>query len=199
MGEDANDAEALAELISALCPAVTVTPLRKPLVLRRQQATGTVSVMQKKVVPLLRAELAKGAVLCVFVHADADTTAPNDEEIARQIDEQLEDAPVRVHAVVPASALEAWWFLWPDAPLAVIAAWRPLTAYQGRDVGRIHDAKTELRRALRPQVKKKPRDYRESDAPAIARAVRQSGRISEPAAKSGAYERFRRDVASCCP
>ena len=59
--------------------------------------------------------------------------------------------------------------------------------------------KGRLIRSLRPQGRApRYRDYRESDAPMIARIVRELGIAGEPAAKSASYERFRERVKECC-
>lgn len=203
VGEDFLDAQALAELVRALCPRLVVTPLRRPLRLRRGPTTGTPDVMVDKVLPVLRAALdAPGSeVRCIFVHADADAVAPADAALSHRIEAALAGLPVPVHAVVPAWELEAWWFLWPDACTAVVQAWRAPDGYVGRRVDLIPHAKEEFRRAVRASSRgsKSKRDYRVSDAPSIARAVRDSGKVRTPSAKSEAFERFRTDVDSCCP
>lgn len=201
MGEDAYDAQALAQLVWAICPTAVVAPLRQPVRLRRGEQPEHVDVVLKKVLPVLRAELARGPTACAFVHADADAAEPHDAVIAERIEQALQALAVPVHAVVPAWELEAWWFLWPDACLSVVGAWRRPDRYVGRRVGTVRDAKEALRRALRPTSvarTRRPRDYRESDAPAIARTVRESGVVNQPAGESRAFERFRSDVTSCC-
>lgn len=199
MGESAYDAQALAELIRALCPQSEVVPLRQPMLLRREAIGTSADVIAAKVAPVLRAAIVNRVVTCVFVHADADATEPHDALLAQDVEADLAFLPVPVHAVVPAWELEAWWFLWPDACSTVVRGWTLSKRWQSKSVGTIVNAKEELRRALRPTAgARTSREYRESDAPAIAKAVRESGRVREPGGRSAAFDRFQVDVASCC-
>jgi hypothetical protein len=103
--------------------------------------------------------------------------------------------------VVPAWEIEAWWFLWPEAVAAVNASWDSLDGYRGRRTGLIANAKEELQRALTRSFdaakKQRVRTYSESDAPSIARQVRERGLADAPAGRSDSWERFRTSVALC--
>jgi hypothetical protein len=95
-------------------------------------------------------------------------------------------------AVAAAAAweIEAWWFLWPDAALAVNSKWQHPKP-PSRNVGLIEDAKEAFRQALRPRTKgRRPRDYTESDSPKIAVQVKNLGIIDQRAAISRSFDRF---------
>jgi len=84
--------------------------------------------------------------------------------------------------------------------LDVTAARRPSPIdrpYLGRDVGKIVNAKEELRRALRPAGARRSPDYRESDAPLVATAVRELHLASFPGGRSDSYQMFRDHAERC--
>jgi hypothetical protein len=67
-------------------------------------------------------EVARRPVAAVLVHRDADGADP-DSRVAAELASQI--SSVRGHPVVPVQAIEAWWFLFPDAVEAVRPrAWR---------------------------------------------------------------------------
>ncbi|AUX19808.1 uncharacterized protein SOCEGT47_002610 [Sorangium cellulosum] len=85
-------------------------------------------------------------------------------------------------------------------PLVLIKSARPID-YVGKNVGRIRNAKEELKRRVVPSDVKSGqrgfRGYRESDAPRIAAEVSKLGLANAPQASSGSYDHFRRSVGAC--
>jgi hypothetical protein len=101
----------------------------------------------------------------------------------------------------PAWELEAWWFLWPDAVGSLHQTWQAPTAYVGREVGLVRNAKEELQRQLLPASsgeRRRKHSYRESDAPLVARKIRELGIADEPRGVSRSYQRFQDSVRECC-
>lgn len=177
-------------------PRPDIRTFRSPLVLIR----GRELAQQRKNAAAIKSVVAAQAVVndvkAVIAHEDCDDLEPAHETAAIQIETRLRDegAP-NPCAVTPAWEMEAWWYLWPDAVAAVHPGWRKL-ARHGQEVGRIRDAKEQLRRDLRP-VNVKPgrgRDYVESDSRTIAEYVRTSGCIFSPTANSASFSRFRDQV-----
>jgi hypothetical protein len=100
--------------------------------------------------------------------------------------------------VVPAWELEAWWFLWPDAVVAVQTTWRKPDDFVGRRVGLIENAKEELARRVVPRTKGvRVRGYVEADSVRIARKVKELGLAHAPRGDSASYDRFRACLAAC--
>jgi hypothetical protein len=200
-GESQNDTKAIAELIIALCPelAASVKAILRPPLLIKDIRPDRIPDRVAIITGLIRAEAVSADVICVFAHEDTDAVAPSDERLSQRIEAAFSSVGVHLHAVTPASEIEAWWFLFPQALRAYRPSWERLRGYAGRDVGRIVDAKEELRRALRPRNSATTsRDYRESDSPGIAAKVRELGIVSRPDARCGSFERFTGQVASCC-
>lgn len=191
-GEDSNDIAAIKELILALRQdVVRVEPRRAPLVLVK----GTDKARDRKnlaeIAGVVKAEQRRGRQCIVVAHRDCDALEPAHEQIAQALERGLLDQGItQAVAAVAAWEIEAWWFLWPDAALAVNSKWRrpepPST-----NVGQIKDAKEQFRRALRPGKKcARPRDYAESDSPKIAAQVRVLGIIDQRTPISRSFDRF---------
>jgi hypothetical protein len=193
-GEDANDRDALKEFILALRPGADfyVASRRKPQIqlkdVKPEQLPGRVAAICK----VVRAELVDNNVVAIVVHQDADAVESAHEEIITRLEAAFDSAGYKQSLVAcPAWEMETWLMLWPEAIAKHVPSWRPLSV-NGRNVGMISDSKEYLKRALRsPAVN---RDYRESDAPAIAKIVRAEGLIDAPAAKSASYDTFRKKV-----
>jgi len=199
-GEDENDTKAIRELIVALCPELEsrIETRRRPLVLIKDARPEDVPDRARQIADVVAAERRRRNVLCVFAHQDCDDVEPSHEAIGRKIEDALERAGCHVHAVTPAWEIETWWFLWPAAVRAYQSSWKLPTRYFGADVGLIVNAKEELRRAVLAPGDRRPRRYRESDSPLLAKKVREMGIVRNPEAKSLSYERFVGSVDACC-
>jgi hypothetical protein len=112
-------------------------------------------------------QVARRPVAAVLVHRDADGADP-DGYVAAELGSQI--SSVRGHPVVPVQAIEAWWFLFPDAVEAVRPrAWQGVMPRRSRDVEVIVRPKDELMRLTGGRSRP---PYSEADSPAIARKVR---------------------------
>ncbi|GMU10803.1 hypothetical protein [Corallococcus caeni] len=204
-GESENDTKSLKELILALRGdlADKVQPRRDPLVLIKNAKPEDVPERAKKIADAVDISRATHDIVCVFAHEDCDALEPKHEEACRKIEEAMQQAGCPAHAVVPAWELEAWWFMWPDAVQAIRPkSWRAPDDYLGKEVGRLKDAKEELKKRvvpkdLKPDKRKTFQTYQESDSPAIAQKVREKGLARKPAAKSSSYTRFVASVDEC--
>ncbi len=203
-GESENDRKAIAALVRDLCPEAQVKALRRPLVLLKGAPLESIPKRADRVAEAVRAEATRQPIRCVLAHEDADALEPKHEAIAEQIEQALRGAgtPGKIHAVVPAWEIEAWWFLWPDLVALCHQRWiEPKTVNQP---GKITDAKEKLKRSVRPSgLSKKQRarfpDYRESDSIKIAEAIKDTRQANRPArGLSQSYDRFRDSVADCC-
>ncbi|RYZ15755.1 MAG: hypothetical protein EOO70_06085 [Myxococcaceae bacterium] len=201
-GESENDTHALRELIEALRPDLKgrVVPIRDPVAYIRDAKPEDVPARAEQIAKVVDIQRAVHEVSCVFVHEDEDGFEPGHEATCAKIEEALKKSGCPAHAVVPAWEMEAWWFMWPEqVRLVRPKSWRAPDDYVGKAVGRIRDVKEVLMKCVMP-LKMKPEkrnsfpDYRESDAPAIARQVREHGVAREPRAKSDSYARFVRSV-----
>ena len=196
-GEHENDTKLIQELLIALCPDLEgkVRAFRKPPILVRDCHVDQIPDRIDVICRLIDAEHAINDVICVFAHEDCDAIHPAHVEVTRKIEASFADLGYHVHAVTPAWETESWLFLWPSAIADYRPSWRSIDKYIGRDVGRIHNAKEELRRALRPPGKAvQHREYRESDAPLIAKKVRELRLADSPQARSASYDSFRERV-----
>lgn len=141
------------------------------------------------VVAAIKAEATRATVQYVLVHRDNDAVEPHQPLNARLRSEVAAAGFDRVVAVTPAWAIEAWWYLWPQAVASVNVKWRPL----GRrgDHGQIPNVKAALRRDLRTAG---AADYRESDSVKIAAAVRKMGLLDTCVGHAPSFDAFRRAV-----
>jgi hypothetical protein len=185
-GESRNDSDSIAALVLSANPRLQgrVRALPRPTSLTRTAGTAAVRRWVDEIEMAIRAhEAARGPVTAVLVHRDADRADPS-ETVAATLRQQL--ASSAGHPVVPVQAMEAWWFLFPDAVEAVRPrAWRGCMPRRRRDVEGIDRPKHELiaRTAAKGGV-----PYTEADSPAIARKIREQG--SEPHGYSVSYGRL---------
>lgn len=202
-GEDENDRESIRQLFLALRgeESVVVRKVRKPIVLIKGQSEAAARKNAIDIARQFKAENVRHEVRLVLAHRDCDAVEPAHTRLIQNIEgalrQRITDKNVTVIAVVPAWEMEAWFFLWPAAAVAVNAKWsRP--AKSGRDVGLIVDAKEAFRAALRPRTGSgKVRDYEESDAPRIAAKVRELGLIAAKDAISKSFDDFEAKVKKC--
>jgi hypothetical protein len=135
----------------------------------------------------------------VLVHEDCDAVEPAHEDVARRYADTFRDAGYRVHPVLPAWELEAWWLLWPRALADYRKSWREPTEYRGKPVGTLRDAKECLKKAVQPKnlnaaERKRFRGYQESDSPGIAKRVCELRLLTNPEGHSDSYCHFRREI-----
>lgn len=191
-GEDETDRKAIGELGRALRPDLAPYESRRtPIILVKGRPEAEARKVAAKVANVVRADQTRRTVTAVLAHEDCDAVEPAHTELGRRIEEALAaQLDVPIVAVAPAWEIEAWWFLWPDAVVAVNPQWaRP--ARSGTRVGLLENAKEQLRRAVRGRGKKPPRDFEPSDGPAVAGKVRELGLIDAPDAISDSFGRFR--------
>jgi len=208
-GESENDTKTIREFIEALCPSVKVETRRKPIVLIKDARPENVRPQADQIARAIAVDEENGPVRCVFAHKDCDCVEPGHESTAEAIEIALATALRRagvtgcsVHAVVPAWEMENWLLLWPEIVGAHVTSWREPTEYRNRNLGVVENGKEALGAAVRPRDAKgkraRSREYRESDAPGIAREIRQRQLVATPAGTSASYARFRASVADCC-
>jgi hypothetical protein len=135
----------------------------------------------------------------VLVHEDCDAVEPAHKTVAQRYVDEFRDVDYRVHPVLPAWELEAWWLLWPKALSAYRESWREPEEYRGTHVGKLRNAKELLQRAVQPRnlkaaERKRFRGYEESDSPNIARLIRERGWLTKPEGRSDSYAHFRREL-----
>lgn len=190
-GEDDNDRRVLEHLVRALrADAPRVERRHKPLVLVRDREAARARKNAADIAAEVRRSGVRHDVKLVIAHQDCDAVEPAHVDLGRTISDQLAGLAVPVVPATPAWEMEAWFFLWPDAVVAVNHRWRR-PAMSGRAVGLIRDAKEAFRRALRPRAGgSPPRDYEESDAPKIAQKVRELGLVDAPDAVSDSFTAF---------
>ncbi|MFI7080331.1 hypothetical protein ACIBO1_23805 [Micromonospora sp. NPDC049903] len=200
LGEDDNDRQAIAVLVAALrtdIPRANLKPLRKPMALVRNVPPGRLPGHATRVSAVLRAFNVRTPIRCVLMHEDADEVEPAHEALIAKIESAFRSLPWPVHAVVPAWEMESWWFLFPDAVQQVRPSWQPPRQYAGRDVGKIRNAKEELKKAVRPPgAAAKFQTYVEADSVQIAEKIAGSAELSRPSfARSGSWQAFLETVA----
>lgn len=192
-GEDPNDTAAIRELILALRQdAGRVEPRRSPLVLVKGIDKARDRKNLAEIAAVVRADQRRGRKCVVIAHRDCDAIEPAHERIADELEQGLlEQAGItQVVAAAAAWEIETWWFLWPDAALAVNSRWRRPEPPK-RNLGQIENAKEAFRRALRSGKKQaRARDYTESDSPKIAAQVRALGIIDTRKLISHSFDRF---------
>ena len=202
-GEDENDTKVIATLIGAACPSLkaSIKAFRRPPVLVRDAQPEQLPDRVAQIAALIDAEAVDGDVLAVFLHEDCDAVEPAHVALSSKIEAAFMKNGYQVIGVAPAWEMEAWLFQWPNAVAAHRSKWRSVASYRGRNVGLIVDAKEELIRALRPQGSTggAVRDYRESDAPAIALQSVKSGEALAPAAWSASSCAFITQAQALCP
>lgn len=200
-GEDDSDRSALQELVKAIRPEtdrLKFHKMREPLVLLRTTQTPRKRKSEaEKVLSLVKGIQCVSDVIAVVAHRDCDELEPAHEALSALIETELSAVGVRnVIPATPASAIEAWWMLFPDAVASVRNCWARID-FSGQDVGLIAEPKDELRRRLRPSEPTKRRscpDYVESDGIKIAHEIRNQGRVASPAGISGSFVQFRERV-----
>ena len=198
-GEHDNDRRAIQHLVAAAAPhAPACRLLGKPLVLIRGREAAAAHKNAAELGRRVRAQQVRDDVRAVIAHQDCDALEPahvtDAEEIERRLAQAGAPQPI---AATPAWETETWLFLWPAAAAAVCQGWAGrLDRYKGRDLGRIENAKEELKKALKPGRSGEGREYRESDAPDIAANVGELGLIDQRAAKSASFEHFLEKVRS---
>ncbi|MFC7480142.1 hypothetical protein ACFQX7_08995 [Luedemannella flava] len=152
-GEDDNDRQSIKVLLCGLRPDISpsaVKLLREPMALVKDISPGKVGRKVDRVAAALRAAHARQEIRCVLMHEDADALEPAHVAIAERIENSYAAMPWKVHAVVPAWEMEAWWFLFPDAVAALRSSWRKPDDYLNKDVGKVANAKEKLKSAVRP-------------------------------------------------
>jgi hypothetical protein len=199
-GEDDNDRESIRILLGALRPdlAERIQTRRHPLVLIKSANLEDVPDRAQQIAKVVAIERVKNDVGCVFAHEDCDEVEPAHDKVAAKIESALKSAGCDAHAVTPAWEMEAWWFLFPDAVQAASPSWRRPDDHVGKHVGKIRNAKEELKRRVKPPGAKPGfRGYQESDAPKIAAQVCALGLAEKPQATSDSYARFRESARAC--
>ena len=201
-GEDDSDRSALVELVKAIKPETNnlkFHKIRNPLVLlRNTENLKTRKTTATKISSVVKAIQCVSDVVAVVAHRDCDDFEPAHETVAASIETEL--SAVGVHNVIaatPASAIEAWWMLFPEPVASVRSCWARIDL-SGQDVGQIAKPKDELRRRLRPTDPSKRRacpDYAESDGIKIAFEIRIQNRILQPIGRSQSFTRFKERVS----
>lgn len=202
-GESANDTNAIRELIAALDPELgkICAPRRSPIVLIKNARPEDVPERAERIAEAVDIEGATADVRGVFAHEDCDAVEPAHIALGKKIEDALAVAGCEAHAVVPAWEMEAWWFQWPEAVKAVKPSWRLPNDHVGEEVGRIRNAKEELKRCVTrgmdPATRRRVGSYEELHAPEVAAKVRERGEIGRPQARSDSFVRFCASVAAC--
>ncbi len=190
-GEYPNDTHSIAELVRCVRGDLEVKCRREPIILDRNAARDKRIRNFSRVAAVVRAE--PKPVRAVVVHRDCDAVEPahvrESDRIENEARSAFGDVDVTVVPATPAFELEAWWYLFPDAVAAYRPKWRRLNR-DGKEVGKIVNAKETLVRDLRPSEPSRVRDYTESDAPQIAKRVKDLNICETPRAKSASFDLF---------
>lgn len=202
-GESDNDRRAIKELAEGLRPELRghVHIRRRPLVLVKGVTPEELARRKTDLGTQVAADRVSFDVRGVLIHEDCDAVEPAHEDVARRYAGEFRDAGYRVHPVLPAWELEAWWLLWPKALAEYRESWREPTEYRGKHVGKLRDAKQCLEKAVVPKnlkaaERKRFRGYQESDSPGIATLVRERGWLTEPEGTSDSYAHFRSEISA---
>jgi hypothetical protein len=195
LGEDDNDRQVVCILVSALRPELpkgSLKPLRKPMALVRKVPPDRIPSQTSRVSAVLRAQAVRFPIRAVLMHEDADDVEPAHQALIKKVEDAFRPLPWPVLAVVPAWETEAWWFLFPEAVRAVHRSWRLPDQYTGKDVGKIRNAKEQLRKAVRPAgARANFRSYEVSDSPRVAEEIVAQRLLSQPpAARSASWQVF---------
>lgn len=191
-GENDNDCHALKYLVEALRPGVArIQTRRQPIILGKGAKEGKRDGVCREMERLVAAQNVVGEVVSVIAHRDCDEIEPAHENCRNSL---LDDMR-RMHALpqpvaaTPAFEMEAWWFLWPQAVAETRPCWNALSP-RGH-VGKIANAKEELRRTLRPKgAGTRCPDYAESDSRKIAENVKRLGVARASQGKSDSFADF---------
>lgn len=185
-GENHNDSRSIRELVLAANSRLAehrIKALPRPMSLTREARPDAVRHWVDLLEQAVRGHRATGPVAAVLVHRDADRPDANgtvEAALAQQI-RRIAGLPV-----VPVQAIEAWWFLFPEAVEAVRpSAWQGRIPRSRRDVELISQPKVELRRATRTA---RGLEYTEADSPVIASHVRRLG--LQPLHTCSSYDRL---------
>jgi hypothetical protein len=182
-GEDQNDREVLCALIGSLRPDLekAARPLRQPLTLVKGAGKAVAARRSGKLIATVRAYAVKEPVRCVFLHEDTDDFEPSHQELVQKIETNFGGGEFPVYAAVPAWEMETWLFLFPEAIATYRPSWRSIGAYKNRDLGKIRNAKENLRKSLQPPGRSvNVREYEESDSPRIVRIAAEKGLVRPP-------------------
>ena len=125
-GEDANDTAAVKELVLALRSEPARVEIRRaPIVLVKGKDKARDRKNVAEIAAVVKAEQRRGRRCVVVAHRDCDAIESAHVQIAAVLEQGLLAEGIE-QAVAAAAAweIEAWWFLWPDAALAVNSKWR---------------------------------------------------------------------------
>ncbi len=185
-GESVNDSQSILHLLIAANASLAgrVRSLRRPVSLTRDAKPNTVRDWVDELRGTVHAfEANDGRLAAVIVHRDADGHDPGGT-VAANLARQL--TPLDGHPVVPVHAIEAWWFLFPDAVEAVRPrAWKGKLPRQPRDVELIDQPKKALQQGTKDRCAP---EYAESDSPTIAAYIRERSLI--PLCPCKSYDRM---------
>lgn len=185
-GESVNDSQSILHLLIGANESLAsrVRSLRRPVSLTRDAKLNAVRDWVDELRRTVQAfEAVNGCVGAVVVHRDADGHDPGGA-VAADLAQQL--AALNGHPVVPVQAIEAWWFLFPDAVEAVRPrAWKDKLPRRPRNVELIDRPKKALQQAT--QGRRAP-EYAESDSPIIAAYIREKSLI--PLCPCKSYDRM---------
>lgn len=195
LGEDDNDRKTIQILVAALRPDIprgALKPLRKPMALVRNVPPQRLPNQATKAAAVLRAVHVATPIRSVLMHEDADEVEPAHEALIAKIEASFRSLRWPVLAIVPAWEMETWWFLFPDAVHAVRPTWHRPDQYAGRDVGRIRNAKEELKKAVTPPgAKASFQTYSEADSVRIAEKIVELAQLTPPwFARSASWTAF---------
>lgn len=191
-GESENDTNALKAFLEGLgvSDGLDVVAHRQPQVLIKDATTRSAPARADAITAVVDAAMVDRDIVAVFAHEDCDAVEPAHVDLAAKIEAAFAAKGYDfVFAATPAWEMETWLMQWPDALALYRPSWRDVSGYSGRNVGMIANAKEDLTRSLRPG-RGRTRDYRESDAPAIARVVASQGWTRSPRATSGSWSAF---------
>ena len=170
-GESVNDSKSIMHLLIAANASLShrVHARPRPMSLTREAKPDAVRSWADELQLAVRAfKAANGRVAAVVIHRDADGSDP-DGNVAIALAQQL--ASIDGQPVVPVQAIEAWWFLFPEAVEAVrLRAWKDKLSRVGRDVELINQPKKALQQTT---SSKRIPGYSESDSPTIAAYIRE--------------------------